>query len=174
MANYNVDIAVAVKNLNAIKALKRELDAVQKSLEAVKKASKLDADDKSGFRQRRKQRNEEKQSLQDQKRLTAELKRAEAGRRAELIKAYREQRQQELNLKRIAEQRMKGLGQYAVSIGPQPDRTAELRKKQQQVRLEVARNINFQTNFELQLAKQLLGTDKKQLNIKFNKEIITI
>ena len=116
MANYNVDIAVAVKNLNAIKTLKRELDAVQKSLEAVKKASKLDADDKSGFRQRRKQRNEEKQSLLDQKRLTAELKRAEAGRRAELIKAYREQRQQELNLKRIAEQRMKGLGQYAVSI----------------------------------------------------------
>ncbi len=166
MANYNVDIAVAVKNLNAIKALKRELDAVQRSLDAVKNASKLDAGDESGFRKRRKQRKEEKQALLDQRRLTAELKRAEAGRRAELIKGYREQRQQELSLKRIAEQRMKGLGQYAVSIGPQPDRTAELRKKQQQVRLEVARDINFQTNFELQLAQQLLGTGKKQLNIK--------
>ena len=78
MANYNVDINVAVKNLNAIKALKRELDAVEKSLDAEKKASKLDARDESGFRKRRRAektgRSRTTKDLLEQKRLTNELK----------------------------------------------------------------------------------------------------
>lgn len=166
MANYNVDIAVAVKNLNAIKSLKRELDAVEKSLNAVKKASKLDAKDESGFRKRRRHRLQEKQDLLDQKRITGELKRAEAARRAELLKGYRLQRQEELRLRKLSEQRMKGLGQYATSIGPEPDRIGAIRRKQQQQRLAASKQIIFQTNLELALAEQLLGTGKRQLNVK--------
>ena len=107
MAAYDVDIQLAVKNLNTIKALKKELDAVEQALEKI---SKLDTFDSSGFRARSKARQDEKNQIRDQIRLTNDLKRAESARRADLLRGVRLERQQ----------RMKGMQQYAGPIGPGP------------------------------------------------------
>ena len=107
MANYDVDIQLAVKNLNTIKALKKELDAVERALERI---SKLDTFDPSGFRARSKARKDENNQIKEQIRLTKDLKMAERARRAELVRAVRLERQQ----------RVQGLQQYAGPIGPGP------------------------------------------------------
>jgi len=107
VAAYDVDIQLAVKNLNTIKALKKELDAVEQALERI---SKLDTFDPSGFRARSKARQDEKDQIKDQIRLTNDLKRAESARRADLLRGVRLERQQ----------RMQGLQQYAGPIGPGP------------------------------------------------------
>ncbi len=105
MAAYDVDIQLAVKNLNTIKALKKELDAVEQALEKI---SKLDTFDPSGFRARSKARQDEKDQIKDQIRLTNDLKRAESARRADLLRGVRLERQQ----------RREGLQQYTGPIGP--------------------------------------------------------
>ena len=107
MAQYDVDIQLAVKNLNTIKNLKKELSAVE---EALQRISKLDTFDPSGFRARSKARQDEKNQIREQIRLTNDLKRAESARRAELLRGVRLERQQ----------RMRGLDQYAGPIGPGP------------------------------------------------------
>ncbi len=107
MAQYDVDIQLAVKNLNTIKSLKKELSAVE---EALQRISKLDTFDPSGFRARSKARQDEKNQIREQIRLTNDLKRAESARRAELLRGVRLERQQ----------RMRGLQQYAGPIGPGP------------------------------------------------------
>jgi len=107
VAAYDVDIQLAVKNLNTIKALKKELDAVEQALEKI---SQLDTFDSSGFRARSKARQDEKNQIKDQIRLTNDLKRAESARRADLLRGVRLERQQ----------RMKGMQQYAGPIGPGP------------------------------------------------------
>ena len=45
MANYNVDIAVAVRNLDALKAFKRELTSVERAVDDFNNKS-LSADEK--------------------------------------------------------------------------------------------------------------------------------
>jgi hypothetical protein len=105
VAAYDVDIQLAVKNLNTIKALKKELDAVEQALERI---SKLDTFDPSGFRARSKARQDEKDQIKDQIRLTNDLKRAESARRADLLRGVRLERQQ----------RREGLQQYTGPIGP--------------------------------------------------------
>jgi hypothetical protein len=107
VANYNVDIELAVKNLNTIKALKKELDSVEKALQRI---SKLDTFDPSGFRARTKARQDEKNQIKDQIRLTNDLRKAESARRAELLRGVRLERQQ----------RLRGLEQYSGPIGPGP------------------------------------------------------
>ena len=107
MAQYDVDIQLAVKNLNTIKSLKKELSAVE---EALQRISQLDTFDPSGFRARSKARQDEKNQIKEQIRLTNDLKRAESARRAELLRGVRLERQQ----------RMRGLDQYAGPIGPGP------------------------------------------------------
>ena len=107
MAQYDVDIQLAVKNLNTIKSLKKELSAVE---EALQRISKLDTFDPSGFRARSKARQDEKNQIKEQIRLTNDLKRAESARRAELLRAVRLERQQ----------RIRGLDQYPGPIGPGP------------------------------------------------------
>ncbi len=107
MAQYDVDIQLAVKNLNTIKNLKKELSAVE---EALQRISKLDTFDPSGFRARSRARQDEKNQIKEQIRLTNDLKRAESARRAELLRGVRLERQQ----------RMRGLDQYAGPIGPGP------------------------------------------------------
>ena len=107
MAQYDVDIQLAVKNLNTIKSLKQELSAVE---EALKRISKLDTFDPSGFRARKKARNEENNQLKEQIRLTNDLRKAESARRAQLLRGVRLERQQ----------RLRGLNQYSGPIGPGP------------------------------------------------------
>ena len=89
MAQYDVDIQLAVKNLNTIKSLKKELSAVE---EALKRISKLDTFDPSGFRARKKARNEENNQLKEQIRLTNDLRKAESARRAQLLRGVRLER----------------------------------------------------------------------------------
>jgi len=91
VAAYDVDIQLAVKNLNTIKALKKELDAVEQALERI---SKLDTFDSSGFRARSKARQDEKNQVKEQIRLTGDLKKAESARRADLLRGVRLERQQ--------------------------------------------------------------------------------
>ena len=62
----------------------------------------------------------------------------------------------------IAAERQRGMGQYAVAIGPQPDRLGMLRKKAQEERLKLSSQIAFNTKFELALATQLVGKDKER------------
>ena len=107
MAQYDVDIQLAVKNLNKIKALKKELDSLEQALQRI---SKLDTFDPSGFRARTKARQDEKNQIKEQIRLTNDLKRAESARRAELLRSVRLERQQ----------RLQGLDQYSGPIGPGP------------------------------------------------------
>ena len=107
MAQYDVDIQLAVKNLNTIKSLKKELSAVE---EALKRISKLDTFDPSGFRARAKARKDESNQLKEQIRLTNDLRKAESARRAQLLRGVRLERQQ----------RLRGLNQYSGPIGPGP------------------------------------------------------
>ena len=47
MANYNVDIAVAVKNLTSLDKLKRELETIQKITKTLTREEKLQARQKA-------------------------------------------------------------------------------------------------------------------------------
>jgi hypothetical protein len=154
VANYNVDIEVGVKNLNAIKTLKRELEAIERALENARGAvigekveTRLQA---------------QKRLLKEQAQFARELKAAEAGRRSELIRSYRLQRQEELRLKKIAEER-KRLATFAAGLAPATTAPAgpdvRLRSYQESIKKAVAaetqiRNLVNSTNMSYDLRRQ--------------------
>jgi len=123
VANYNVDIEVAVKGQARIKSLQRELTALQKAVNELRKP--IDAT--PGATKRKQELQLAKDLLSVEKAIKQErsARTAELARQARLIALQRKEEDQ------IAAQRQRGLTQYnpfpniaagvSMSIGPEPD-----------------------------------------------------
>jgi len=165
VANYNVDIEVAVKGQPKIKSLQRELTQLQNAVDKFNKP--IDATPFVTQAKRQKAMMEE--LIKKQKELkvleeetAAQFTRNMHARRAEMLRTVRLEIAERKKLEAIAAERQRGMGQYAVAIGPQPDRLGMLRKKAQEERLKLSSQIAFNTKFELALATQLVGKDKER------------
>ena len=123
MANYNVDIELAVKGQTKLKSLERELAQLQKLVNEINKP--IDAT--PGITKRKK----EIQLAKDLLNVEKAIKRERAGRTAELAREARLIALQRKEQDRIAAQRQRGLTQYnpfpnvaagvPMGIGPEPD-----------------------------------------------------
>ena len=147
MANYNVDIELAVKGNQRVEQQLKKLEELV--VKIGKKAKNID--------------------IGGQIRLKGEQKLLK-----ERIKdqvAWNNEQKKSIEIAKQLNQRIKGLGQFASPIGPQQDRTAEIRKQAQQQRLQLATKSAFQTKLELALAQRLVGvegqiTKQQQTQIK--------
>ena len=165
MANYNVDIEVAVKGQPKIKSLQRELTQLQNAVDKFNKP--IDATPFVTQAKRQKAMLEELAKKQKELKVleqetAAQFTRNMHARRSEMLRTVRLEIAERKKLEALAAERQRGLGQYAVAIGPQPDRLGMLRKKAQQERLKLSSQIAFNTKFELALASQLVGKDKER------------
>ena len=123
MANYNVDIEVAVKGQARIKSLQRELTALQKAVNELRKP--IDATPGAT------KRKQELQLAKDLLNVEKAIKQERSARTAELAKQARLIALQRKEEDRIAAQRQRGLTQYnpfpnvaagvSMGIGPEPD-----------------------------------------------------
>ena len=123
MANYNVDIEVAVKGQARIKSLQRELTALQKAVNELRKP--IDATPGAT------KRKQELQLAKDLLSVEKAIKRERSARTAELARQARLIALQRKEEDRLAAQRQRGLTQYnpfpnvaagvSMGIGPEPD-----------------------------------------------------
>ena len=134
MAQFNADILLAVRGSEKAK---REIEKLEASLDKLGKKADLDLSGQIRLKG-------EQRLLKEKVKNTVELNK---------------QLKISQDIARVASQRAKGLGQFASPIGPKQDRTAEIRKRAQQERLQLAAKSAFQTKFELALAQKLLGVE---------------
>ncbi len=123
MANYNVDIEVAVKGQAKVKSLQRELTALQKAVNELRKP--IDATPGAT------KRKQELQLAKDLLSVEKAIKRERSARTAELARQARLIALQRKEEDRLAAQRQRGLTQYnpfpnvaagvSMGIGPEPD-----------------------------------------------------
>ena len=125
MANYNVDIEVAVKGQQKLKTLQRELNQVKQAAKDL--MAPLERDVSAAVTKRK----EEVRLAKEQLRIEKAIKKERAARTAELAREARLIALQRKEEDRIAAQRQRGLTQYnpfpnvaagvSMGIGPQPD-----------------------------------------------------
>tara|TARA_Y100000361_G_scaffold40503_1_gene34652 strand:+ start:1849 stop:4122 length:2274 start_codon:yes stop_codon:yes gene_type:complete len=123
VANYNVDIEVAVKGQAKVKSLQRELTALQKAVNELRKP--IDATPGAT------KRKQELQLAKDLLSVEKAIKRERSARTAELARQARLIALQRKEEDRLAAQRQRGLTQYnpfpnvaagvSMGIGPEPD-----------------------------------------------------
>jgi len=161
VANYNVDIEVAVKGQAKIKGLQRELTALQKAVNDLKKpidATPLATKRKQELKLAKDLLSVEKAIRQERSARTAEL-----ARQARLIALQRKEED------RLAAQRQRGLTQYvpfspnfapgvSMGIGPDPD----LKKLQRRAEIfdRIAKNRAQNLEREKQFKKLALGSGR--------------
>ena len=149
MASFNADILLSVKGSEAAQ---RQIERLEASLDRIGKKADID--------------------ISSQIRLKGEQALLK-----EKIKNFaidNKQLKVSQDIARLANERAKGLAQYANAIGPQVDRiaqaekrAAQIQRQAQQQRLETQRQtlqgaskIVFQTKLELALASKLVGVEK--------------
>jgi hypothetical protein len=125
VANYNVDIEVAVKGQQKLKTLQRELNQVKQAAKDL--MAPLERDVSAAVTKRK----EEVRLAKEQLRIEKAIKKERAARTAELAREARLIALQRKEEDRIAAQRQRGLTQYnpfpnvaagvSMGIGPQPD-----------------------------------------------------
>ena len=125
MANYNVDIEVAVKGQQKLKTLQRELNQVKQAAKDL--MAPLERDVSAAVTKRK----EEVRLAKEQLRIEKAIKKERAARTAELAREARLIALQRKQEDRIAAQRQRGLTQYnpfpnvatgvSMGIGPEPD-----------------------------------------------------
>ena len=125
MANYNVDIEVAVKGQQKLKTLQRELNQVKQAAKDL--MAPLERDVSAAVTKRK----EEVRLAKEQLRIEKAIKKERAARTAELAREARLIALQRKEEDRIAAHRQRGLTQYnpfpnvaagvSMGIGPQPD-----------------------------------------------------
>ena len=142
MASFNADILLAVKGSEAAK---RQIEELEKSLDRIGKKANLD--------------------VSSQVRLKGEQ--ALLKEKVKNFAIDNKQLKNSQKIARLANERAKGLSQYASAIGPQVDRIAQAEKRAaatqkqaQQQRLKGSSKIVFQTKLELALASQLSNVEK--------------
>ena len=154
MANYNVDIELAVKGNQRVEQQLKKLEQL-----VVKIGSKAKNIDLGGQIRLKGEQKTLKEKIKDQA-------------------AWNKEQKKSVEIAKQLNQRTKGLGQFASPIGPKQDRTAEIRKQAQQQRLQLATKSAFQTKLELALAKRLVGvegqiTKQQQTQIKSQQSLNT-
>jgi hypothetical protein len=125
VANYNVDIEVAVKGQQKLKTLQRELNQVKQAAKDL--MAPLERDVSAAVTKRK----EEVRLAKEQLRIEKAIKKERAARTAELAREARLIALQRKEEDRIAAQRQRGLTQYnpfpnvaagvSMGIGPEPD-----------------------------------------------------
>jgi hypothetical protein len=141
VANYNVDIEVAVKGQAKVKSLQRELTALQRAVNELRKP--IDATPGAT------KRKQELQLAKDLLNVEKAIKRERSARTAELVKEARLITLQRKEEDRIAAQRQRGLTQYVpfspnfaagVSMGIGPEQDLKKLRRRAEIFDRIARN----------------------------------
>ena len=169
MANYNVDIELAVKRSSQLNAELKKLNNDLDKLVRKAKSLTLGATGVKGAERQRLKAEQDALKVRAESLGVVKATSRELARQAKIVDTISKVRS--VRIARIANERAKGLGQFASPIGPQQDRTAEIRKQAQQQRLQLATKSAFQTKLELALAQRLIGvegqiTKQQQTQIK--------
>lgn len=155
MANYNVDIELAVKGNQRVERQLKKLEELVVKIGS--KAKNIDLGGQIRLKGEQKLLREKiKNTLEDRKQLKISQ-----------------------DIARLANQRRRGLSQYEGGIFPKPDLNKEIQKRARlrsiarstaRIREQGLSKTNFQTKFELQLASQLVGIEK-QITAEQQKQI---
>ena len=155
MANYNVDIELAVKGNQRVERQLKKLEELVVKIGS--KAKNIDLGGQIRLKGEQKLLREKiKNTLEDRKQLKISQ-----------------------DIARLANQRRRGLSQNEGGIFPKPDLNKEIQKRARlrsiarstaRIREQGLSKTNFQTKFELQLASQLVGIEK-QITAEQQKQI---
>ena len=155
MANYNVDIALQVKNLNQLKLFRTEIDQLAKKLDEVQKLSRFDG---RTVKERVRGKKEEVKLAKDQLELEKQLFRAQKNRSAEALRSQR----------LIVQQRRRGLSQFSGPIGPgQASPAAQAIGAAQQIQ----KATNDLTRLQRQKEIQITALEVKNDDLVFRKKL---
>jgi len=160
VANYNVDIEVAVKGQAKVKSLQRELTALQRAVNELRKP--IDATPGAT------KRKQELQLAKDLLNVEKAIKRERSARTAELVKEARLITLQRKEEDRIAAQRQRGLTQYnpfpnvaaGVSMGIGPEQDLKKLRRRAEIFDRIAKNRAQNLAREKQFKKLALDSGR--------------